>query len=198
MEEYFLEGLAPGDTFIFSGQVLRFEGIRETAAYVTKTQDPEAQIPSYNGGKFPLSTFLASRVREMLAHPETWNVLPGPVGEWLRIQEFRSVVPKPGQLLVETFPRGSKEYLVCYPFEGRLAHQTLGMLITRRLERLGCVRLVLSPTNMHSPCGGLRAMGSLDMDRLFDEDMLGDDLDVWLAEIRTYLRTVRNCGSLQG
>lgn len=136
MEEYFLEGLSPGDTFIFSGQVLRFEGIRETAAFVTRTNDPEAQIPSYNGGKFPLSTFLASRVREILANPKQWKTLPDPVGEWLRIQTFRSILPKSGELLIETFPRGAKEYLVCYPFEGRLAHQTLGMLLTRRLERL--------------------------------------------------------------
>ena len=198
MEEYFLEGLAPGDTFIFSGQVLRFEGIRDTAAYVTKTQDPEAQIPSYNGGKFPLSTFLASRVREMLAHPETWNVLPDPVGEWLRIQEFRSVLPKPGQLLVETFPRGSKEYLVCYPFEGRLAHQTLGMLITQRLERLGMRPLGFVANEYALAVWALRAMGSLDMDRLFDEDMLGDDLDAWLAESALYKRTFRNCAVIAG
>ena len=44
-------------------------------------------------------------------------------------------MPGARELLVETFPRGSKNYLVCYPFEGRLAHQTLGMLLTRRLER---------------------------------------------------------------
>jgi len=198
MEEYFLEGLAPGDTFIFSGQVLRFEGIRETAAYVTRTNDPEAQIPSYNGGKFPLSTFLAGRVREMIAHPEQWKVLPHPVGEWLRIQEFRSVLPKPGQLLVETFPRGSKEYLVCYPFEGRLAHQTLGMLLTRRLERLRKRPLGFVANEYALAIWALSDMGGLDMDKLFDEDMLGDDLDAWLAESALYKRTFRNCAIISG
>src|SRR5580692_9231159 len=198
MEEYFLEGLAPGDTFVFSGQVLRFEGIRENAAYVTRTQDSEAQIPSYNGGKFPLSTFLAGRVREMLAHPENWRVLPNPVGEWLRIQELRSVLPKPGQLLVETFPRGSKEYLVCYPFEGRLAHQTLGMLLTRRLERLRMRPLGFVANEYALAIWGLRDMGGVDMDRLFDEDMLGDDLDAWLAESALYKRTFRNCAIIAG
>ncbi|HVP85224.1 MAG TPA: ligase-associated DNA damage response DEXH box helicase [Rhizomicrobium sp.] len=198
MEEYFLESLAPGDTFIFSGQVLRFEGIRETAAYVTRTNDPEAQIPSYNGGKFPLSTFLAGRVREMIAHPEQWKVLPDPVGEWLRIQEVRSILPKPGQLLVETFPRGSKEYLVCYPFEGRLAHQTLGMLITRRLERLRKRPLGFVANEYALAVWALSDMGGLNMDRLFDEDMLGDDLDAWLAESALYKRTFRNCAIISG
>ncbi|MEO8300860.1 MAG: ligase-associated DNA damage response DEXH box helicase, partial [Rhizomicrobium sp.] len=135
LEEYFIGQLSVGDTFIFSGEVLRFEGLRETGAYVTRARDPQAQIPSYNGGKFPLSTFLAQRVREMVSAPERWRTLPEPVQEWLKIQEWRSVIPAPGQLLIESFPRGNRHYLVCYPFEGRLAHQTLGMLLTRRLER---------------------------------------------------------------
>ena len=198
LEEYFVEQLAPGDTFIFSGEVLRFEGIREDAAYVTRTNDPEAQIPSYNGGKFPLSTFLAQRVREMVSRPETWNVLPEPVHEWLRIQEWRSVVPQPGQLLVETFPRGSKEYLVCYPFEGRLAHQTLGMLLTRRLERLRLRPLGFVANEYALAIWGLRDMGGADMDMLFGEDMLGDDLDAWLAESNLYKRTFRNCAIISG
>ncbi len=198
LEEYFLEQLAPGDTFVFAGQVLRFEGIRETAAYVTRSNETVAQVPSYQGGKFPLSTFLARRVREMLATPESWARLPRPVGEWLRIQQWRSLIPDSNQLLVETFPRGSREYLVCYPFEGRLAHQTLGMLLTRRLERL-CMRPLGFSTNEYAlAIWGLRDMGGLDMARLFDEDMLGDDLDAWLAESALYKRTFRNCAIIAG
>ncbi len=67
LEEYFIEQLAPGDTFVFAGEVLAFEGIREEAAFVSRTKDSEAQVPSYNGGKFPLSTFLAQRVREIVS-----------------------------------------------------------------------------------------------------------------------------------
>ena len=198
LEEYFIEQLTSGDTFIFSGNVLRFEGMRDDGAYVTKTHDTEAQIPSYNGGKFPLSTFLAQRVREMVSQPERWNVLPDPVHEWLRIQEARSVIPQPGQLLVETFPRGSREYLVCYPFEGRLAHQTLGMLLTRRLERLRMRPLGFVANEYALAVWGLRDMGGLDMSELFAEDMLGDDLDAWLADSNLYKRTFRNCAIISG
>jgi ATP-dependent Lhr-like helicase len=198
LEEYFVEQLTSGDTFVFSGHVLRFEGMREDGAYVSKTQEAEAQIPSYNGGKFPLSTFLAQRVREMVSKPETWDLLPDPVGEWLRIQELRSVIPKPGQLLVETFPRGSKEYLVCYPFEGRLAHQTLGMLLTRRLERLRLRPLGFVANEYALAVWALRDMGGVDMNALFAEDMLGDDLDAWLAESSLYKRTFRNCAIISG
>ncbi len=198
LEEYFLEQLTPGDTFVFAGHILRFEGIRETAAYVTRSNETVAQVPSYMGGKFPLSTFLARRVREMLATPETWARLPHPVGEWLRIQQWRSTIPASNQLLVETFPHGSREYLVCYPFEGRLAHQTLGMLLTRRLERLRLRPLGFSTNEYALAIWGLRDMGGLDMALLFDEDMLGDDLDAWLAESALYKRTFRNCAIIAG
>ena len=198
LEEYFLEQLVPGDTFVFAGQVLEFHGIRETAAFVSKSNDAEAHVPSYMGGKFPLSTFLAGRVREMLADPDAWGKLPMPVGEWLRIQSWRSVIPASGQLLVETFPRGSREFLVCYPFEGRLAHQTLGMLVTRRLERLRLRPLGFVANEYALAVWGLRDMGGADMDRLFDEDMLGDDLDAWLADSALYKRTFRNCAIISG
>jgi ATP-dependent Lhr-like helicase len=198
LEEYFIEQLSVGDTFVFSGEVLRFEGLREDAAYVTRSNDRHAEIPSYNGGKFPLSTFLAQRVREMVSAPERWHTLPEPVQEWLRIQEWRSVIPKPGQLLVESFPRGNRHYMVCYPFEGRLAHQTLGMLLTRRLERLHLKPLGFVANEYALAVWAARDMSGVAMDALFDEDMLGDDLDAWLADSNLYKRTFRNCAIIAG
>ena len=82
-------------------------------------------------------TDLDRGVRTMLATPESWKALPEQVRDWLNIQQEKSVLPARDGLLVETFPRANKHYMVCYPFEGRLAHQTLGMLLTKRLERLG-------------------------------------------------------------
>ncbi len=70
IEEYFIEGLTPGDTFIFAGQMLRFVGTRETDALVVRAAGEEVpRVPSYAGGKFPLSTFLAERVRMLLHDP---------------------------------------------------------------------------------------------------------------------------------
>ena len=198
LEEYFVEQLSPGDTFVFAGDVLQFEGLRENGAFVTRTNDPQAQIPSYNGGKFPLSTFLAQRVREMVSNPGGWAKLPEPVQEWLKIQEWRSVLPKPGQLLVETFPRAKRHYIVCYPFEGRLAHQTLGMLLTRRLERSRHQPLGFVANEYALAVWAARDMSGIDMDALFDEDMLGDDLDAWLADSNLYKRTFRNCAIIAG
>jgi len=171
---------------------------------VSRTSDPDPQIPSYEGGRFPLSTYLAERVRKLLAEPPAWRTLPHQVREWLAIQQWRSRVPDVGELLVETFPRADKNYLVCYPFEGRLAHQTLGMLLTRRLERarmrpLGFVasEYALAVWGLGDVARALRH-GELTLAALFDQDMLGDDLEAWLAESALMKRTFRNCAIIAG
>jgi len=189
MEEYFFEMLTPGDTFLFAGEILRFEGISDTDALVTKTYDPDPAIPSYNGGKVPLTTLLADRVRRILFDRDNWKKLPDQVREWIEVQERKSIIPSADQLLVETFPRGDRHYLVCYPFEGRLAHRTLGMLLTRRLERTGLKPLGFVASEYALSVWALEDMRGEDMDYLFAEDMLGDDLDAWMEESALMKRT---------
>ncbi|MDA7946788.1 MAG: ligase-associated DNA damage response DEXH box helicase [Hyphomicrobiaceae bacterium] len=204
IEEMFIEQLVPGDTFIFAGEVLRFEALREMEVIASRSGDTEARVPSYMGGKFPLSTYLADRVRRMLADPSFWPRLPGQVAEWLEVQRWKSIIPKPDEMLVETFPRAKKHYLVCYPFEGRLAHQTLGMLLTRRLERAGARPLGFVASEYALAVWGLEDMSAmigsdrLPLGKLFDEDMLGDDLDAWLAESALMKRTFRVCAVIAG
>ncbi len=198
VEEYMIEQLTPGDTFLFAGEVLRFETLQETEVLVTRAGGEDPMVPTWVGGKFPLSTYLAARVREMIFNPKQWDALPGPVGEWLEIQRKRSILPHPDQMLVETFPRGAKHYLVCYPFEGRLAHQTLGMLITRRLERAGCQPLGFVANDYALAVWSLRDAGGESMEALFDQDMLGDDLEAWLAESALLKRTFRQCAVIAG
>jgi ATP-dependent Lhr-like helicase len=198
IEEWFLQQLSQGDTFLFAGQILRFEGIVETEAIVTPGPPDNPKIPSFEGGKFPLSTFLARRVREMIADPKRWQFLPDQVKEWLGIQRIRSLLPRADQMLVETFPRGSRHYLVCYPFDGRLCHQSLGMLLTRRLERIGTKPLGFVASEYSLALWALSPMHLLDMNRLFDEDMLGDDLDAWLAESALLKRSFRQCAVIAG
>ena len=204
IEEYFIETLSPGDTFLFAGLILRFEGIHENEVVATRTADDTPKIPVYAGGKFPLSTYLAAGVRAILADPERWTTLPDQVSDWLRIQRDKSVIPRTDQLLVETFPRGHRFYMVAYPFEGRLAHQTLGMLLTRRLDRAK-----LRPTGFVATDYSLAVWGLGDLGRafsrgepslaaLFDEDMLGDDLEAWMAESYLLKRLFRNCALISG
>jgi ATP-dependent Lhr-like helicase len=204
IEEGFIESLSEGDTFLFAGLVLRFEGIRENEAIATRAGDTTPKIPIYAGGKFPLSTYLAEGVRSYLADPRKWSVLPHEVTDWLNFQEQRSVLPQKDELLVETFPRGNRHYLVCYPFEGRLAHQALGMLLTRRLERARLRPLGFVATDYSmavwafGDLGEAFAEGKPSLDSLFEEDMLGDDLEAWMNESYLMKRTFRGAAIISG
>jgi ATP-dependent Lhr-like helicase len=204
VEEYFIETLTPGDTFVFAGEILKYETLVENEVYVSRSTATDPKVPSYEGGKFPLSTYLAARVRAILADRGAWRALPEQVREWLEVQEWKSMLPPAGDLLAETFPRAAKSYLVCYPFEGRLAHQTLGMLLTRRLERAGLKPLGFVANEYALAVWGvgdmqLRIMrGELSLAALFDQDMLGDDLDAWLAESALMTRTFRTCAIIAG
>lgn len=204
VEEYFAEGLVPGDTFVFAGEVLKFEGLAEDRVIVSRTLARDPMVPSYAGGKFPLSTHLARRVRQMLATPKEWIALPDQVSAWLELQRQKSRLPGPEDLLVETFPRGERHYLVAYPFEGRLAHQTLGMLLTRRLER---ARLKPLGFVANDYALGIWMLGDVASEakrhesflpELFAPDMLGDDLEEWLEESALMKRSFRHCAVIAG
>ena len=196
VEEYFVNGLVEGDTFMFAGRLLRFLRLRETWIEVVEGGSGEPKVPAYAGGRMPLSTNLAARVRAMLNDPATWPSFPEPVQEWLRLQKSLSRLPGKQGLLVETFPRGDVHFLVAYCFEGRNAHQTLGMLLTRRMERMGFQPLGFVATDY--VLATWSAQPPTDVARLFEEDMLGDDLEAWMAESSMLRRTFRNVAVIAG
>ncbi len=205
VEDYFAEGLVLGDTFIFAGEVLRFEGLIGNEVIVTRAaKGVDPKIPAYAGGKFPLSTFLAERVRAMLANEKEWESLPPEVSQWLEWQKEKSVLPKKGELLVESFPSGDRFYLALYPFEGRLAHQTLGVLLTKRLERARMKPLGFVCNDFGICVWALCDLGeamrnnSLSLDDLLHEDMLGDDLEEWLSDSSIMKRAFRYCAVISG
>ena len=96
VEEYFIEMLTPGDTFVFAGEILRYEALVSDEVYVSRATSEDPKVPSYEGGKFPLSTYLADRVRQIFADDD-WRALPDQVREWLEIQEWRSLLPGPAR-----------------------------------------------------------------------------------------------------
>lgn len=198
IEEDFAGGLRPGDTFLFAGQVWQFEALTATECLVTSAAGRSPKIPSWAGGKFPVSTFLAARVRALIAGRAGWGALHPQLREWLQMQAEVSAIPAEGEMLVETFARHARHHLVAYPFEGRLAHQTLGMLLTRRLERLGLEPLGFVANDYALSVWGQKPMDGVDMAALFDQDMLGDDLDAWLAESALMKRTFRACAVIGG
>jgi ATP-dependent Lhr-like helicase len=196
IEEYFATTLLPGDTFMFAGRLLRFLRIRETTVEVADGGGGEPRVPTYEGGRMPMTTNLADRVRGMLHDPSTWHAFPEPVREWLAAQKRHSSLPGPDDLLVETFPRGGRHYMVAYCFEGRQAHQTLGMIITRRMERAGFQPLGFVATDYVLATWSARQ--PISVAKLFERDLLGDDLESWMAESSMLRRTFRNVAVIAG
>ena len=196
IEEYFVNLLRPGDTFLFAGRLLRFLRLHEMAVECAEGGTGDPMIPAYAGGRMPLTTNLADRVRALLQDRSTWNLFPEQVQEWLRLQRAVSRLPGRGDLLVETFPRGDRWYLVAYCFEGRNAHQTLGMLLTRRMERAGFGPLGFVATDY--VLGIWSAYQPMDVASLFDQDMLGDDLEAWMADSSMLKRTFRHIAVIAG
>jgi ATP-dependent Lhr-like helicase len=196
VEESFANMLREGDTFMFAGRLLRFIRIREITLECADGGTGIPAVPAYAGQRMPLTTNLASRVRSMLHDPDTWHAYPDQVREWLELQRERSELPGPDNLLVEVFPREGRWYTVAYAFEGRNAHQTLGMLLTRRMERFGDAPLGFVATDY--VIGIWSANQPSDVAALFDQDMMGDDLEAWMAESSMLRRTFRNVAVIAG
>ncbi len=193
VEEYFVLGLSVGDTFVFAGQLLRMEAVRGNKLMVSRAGQGEPKVPAYVGGRLPLSTYLADGVKQLLHNGESSST---DVAEWLALQKQRSVLPPPDGLLVETFPRAGKHFLVAYTFAGRNAHQTLGMLLTRRLQRQGLQPLGFVANDYALAVWGLKPITQVEA--LFTADLLGDELQEWLEESPMLKRLFRNVAVIAG
>ncbi len=198
IEEGMLEMLEPGETFVFGGQVWRLVAVTNLDVLVQAAPSADPKMPSWGGSKFALSTYLAKRVRQLMYDQAHWSVLPGDVREWLEAQRDRSLIPEEDELLLETFARGHRQFMVCYPFEGRLAHTTLAMLLTRRLERMGRGPLGFVCNDYALAVWAIEPLDLVDFGELFAEDMLGDDLEAWLAESFMMKRAFKGAAIIAG
>lgn len=198
VEEYFAQTLVPGDTFYFAGEVLKFEGIKDMMVEAKPGKAKEPKIPSYTGGQLPLSTFLADEVRELLNSPKEWKKMPKQVVEWLDLQCSFSMIPKTNKVLIEQFPYRKTQYTLFYTFEGRKANQTLGMLATRRMEKMGLKPLSFSITDYGLSISSIEAVTSAHLPKLFNPDILGDELEDWMLAAPMLKRSFRRVAIVSG
>ena len=195
VEEAFAATLSHGDTFFFAGLSLEVEKIDLEDLIVRATSRP-ARIPTYGGSRMPLSTNLADRVRAFLSSPAEWSRFPDDVHEWLDVQARRSQLPRPDQLLVETFPREGRHYMVAYSFEGWNAHQSLGMLITRRMETQGLRPLGFVANDYAIAAYGLEQV--TDPASLFSADILEHEFVDWVQSSHLLKRAFREVAVIGG
>ncbi len=198
VEEYFAQQLTPGDTFIFAGEVLKYEAIRDMQLHARPAKGSDPKIPSYMGGQMPMSTFLADNVKRLLHHESEWAKLPAQVIEWLTLQQGFSQIPSPDRVLVEQFPYRKTFYTLFYTFEGRKANQTLGMLITRRMEKLRLKPLSFSVTDYGLSISALKEVSEHQLAELFQPDILGDELEDWMLQAPMLKRSFRQVAVVSG
>ncbi|MDD3799732.1 MAG: ligase-associated DNA damage response DEXH box helicase [Novosphingobium sp.] len=195
VEERFAAALSPGDTFFFAGMSLEVEQLKDMDVIV-RAAKRSAMIPSYGGQRLPLTTHLADRVRAMLVDRAGWGRFPDDVREWLEVQDWRSRMPGPGTLLVESFPHQGRHYTVYYTFEGWNANQSLGMLITRRMEERGLLPGGFVANDYALAVWGLKPVA--DPAPLLSPDILTGEFVEWVQDSYLLRRAFREVAVIGG
>ncbi len=195
VEEGFAATLRPGDTIRFAGLDLEVESLRDLDL-VVRAAKREGQIPSYTGLRLPLTTHLADRVRAMLVDRAGWARFPDDVREWLEVQDWRSQLPGPDSLLVESFPHAKRHYTVYYTFTGWNANQSLGMLITKRMEQRGLMPGGFVANDYSLAVWGLRPV--IDPAPLLSPDILTHEFIDWVQDSHLLRRAFREVAVIAG
>ena len=195
VEEDFAATLSPGDTFLIGGEVVRFENLREMVVEVTRTPGRKPKIAVFSGTKFATSTRLTERILTLFRQPD-WPDLPAPVADWLALQRAVSHLPEQDRLLVESFPHDGLHHTCFYGFAGRNAQQTLGLLLTKRMEDQGLHPLGFVATDYATLIWGLDPV--TDPAPLLDPAGLRDGLENWLGGNAVMKRTFRSAALIAG
>ncbi len=195
IEEAFATTLTRGDTFLIGGQIVRYEGLNEMTVEVSRHTGRDPKVAVFSGTKFATSTQLSEGILQLLQQPD-WPDLPAHTVQWLTLQREISALPQPGRLLIETFAYEGREHLCLYGFAGRNAQQTLGLLLTKRMEDQGLNPLGFVATDYATLIWGLTAVP--DPAALLCVDTLRHDLETWLAGNAVMKRGFRNVALIAG
>lgn len=195
IEEVFAASLTAGDTFLIGGKIVRYEGLREMTVEVSRNRGRKPKVAVFSGSKFSTSTQLSQRILRLFDKGD-WPELPQHTSDWLHLQTKMSRLPQPGRLLVESFPNDDRQNLCVYGFAGRNAQQTLGLLLTKRMEDLGLAPMGFVATDYATLIWGLDHVS--DPRPLLDPKELRDGLDGWLAENALMKRTFRGVATIAG
>ncbi|MDO6584349.1 ligase-associated DNA damage response DEXH box helicase [Salipiger sp. 1_MG-2023] len=195
IEESFAASLTKGDTFLIGGQIVRYEGLREMTVEVTRDAAKKPKIATFMGTKFATSTQLSHRILRMFEQGH-WPELPTHTAQWLALQREVSQLPTEGRLLIESFPHDGREQLVAYGFAGRNAMQTLGLLLTKRMEEEGLAPMGFVASDYAVLIWGLDAV--IDPAPLFDLERLEAGLEGWLQGNAVMKRTFRASATIAG
>ncbi|MDE9451869.1 ligase-associated DNA damage response DEXH box helicase [Aliiroseovarius sp. Z3] len=195
VEESFAASLVPGDTFLMGGKIVRFETLREMEVQVSSDRGRKPKLAVFSGTKFSTSTQLSTRILDLL-HRTPLPDLPQHTLDWIALQREVSQLPRAGRILVESFAHEERPHTCIYGFAGKNAQQTLGLMVTRRMEEMGLgplgfvatdyATLIWSIAHLDNPTQALDATG------------LRDGLEGWLAENALMKRSFKGAATIAG
>ena len=203
IEEWFISQLSPGDIFWFSGRALELVRVREMTAQVRLSSKTSGKIPSYQGGRMPLSSQMSEVLREKI-YSYTENHITDVEVEVLRplleMQAARSEIPRRDEFLVEYFESKEGFHLVMYPFEGRNVHEGMAALIARRLSM---VRPISFSIAMNDLGFELLSDQEIDVDLLINRELfttknLASDIQSSMNNVEMARRRFRDISRISG
>ena len=195
VEEAFAVSLTPGDTFLIGGKIVKFESLREMVVEVSPRPEKKPKIAVFSGTKFSTSTLLCDRILRTLEE-KRWDNLPEYLCRWLEHQASFSELPQSNSVLIETFPRNKLKYTCVYGFAGRNAQQTLGLLLTKRMEELGLNPVGFVANDYTTLVWGLTKV--VEPKKLLQGENILRGLDLWLSNNAVMKRTFRAVATVAG
>lgn len=203
IEEYFVSQLSPGDHFWFAGRALEFIRIKEMTAQVKLSKAKTGKIPSYQGGRMPLSSQMTEVLREKI-----YNYMDGIITDdeiafivpLFEMQRRKSVMPRRGEFLVEYFQSKEGYHLVMYPFEGRSVHEGMAALIGKRIAMLQPITFTIAMNDLGFE---LLSDQKIDIDKiitkqLFDTKNLVSDIQSSINSVEMARRKFRDIARISG
>ncbi len=203
IEEYFVAKLNPGDNFWFSGRSLELIRIKEMTVQVRKSNKQTGPIPSWMGGRMPLSSQMSKMLRKKLNEA----VLKTSTDEeilflepLIQQQQSTSIVPKEDQFLIEQYESKDGYHVLMYPFEGRFVHEGIGALIAYRISLLQPISFSIAMNDYgfellsDQPIPIQDAIDS----SIFSTDHLMDDILASINSVEMAKRRFRDIASISG
>ncbi len=204
LEEYFISKLTRGDVFTFAGRNLEFIRIKEMQVHVKNSSKKTNKVPSWMGGRLSLSAQMSELLREELysagLEKSRQSAEIQALGPMFERQRLESIVPKPDQLLIETFRSRDGYHHMIYPFEGRFVHEAMGSLLGYRISLLNPITFSLAFNDY-----GFELLSDKEIDmqqaldnNLFTPDFLLDDLQKSLNSTEMARRKFRDIAVISG
>jgi len=203
IEEWFVSQLSPGDVFWFAGRALELVRIKDMTAQVRPSQSKSGKIPSYMGGRMPLSSQMSevlkekiySFVEQKITDKEIEVLIP-----LFEMQMLRSTIPKRDEFLVEYFESKDGFHLLMYPFEGRNVHEGMAALIAKRLSMIQPISFSIAMNDL-----GFELLSDqpLDVEMLINRDLfttknLASDILSSINNVEMAKRKFRDIARISG